>query len=59
MITLDGEKVSVDSIVRIDGMYVYTKEGLKICPYKEEMEELVRITNLNKEDEDITYMCNN
>ena len=41
MITLDGETVRLSSIVRIEGMYVYTKEGLKICPTKEEMEEIL------------------
>ena len=41
MITLDGETVRLSSIVRIDGNYVYTKEGLKICPHKEEMDELI------------------
>ena len=45
MITLDGEKVSVDSIVRIDGMYVYTKEGLKIHATKDEMKEILEKFN--------------
>lgn len=45
MITLDGETVRLSSIVKIEGMYVYTKEGLKICPHKEEMNELKRLIN--------------
>lgn len=45
MITLDGETVRLSSIVKIEGMYVYTKEGLKICPHKEEMDELNRLIN--------------
>jgi hypothetical protein len=46
MIVLDGEKVKLSSIVKIEGMYVYTKEGLKICPHKEEMDELAKINFL-------------
>ena len=45
MITLDGETVRLSSIVKIEGMYVYTKEGLKICPHKEEMDKLNRLIN--------------
>lgn len=42
MVVIDGIKVPIDSIVRIEGMYIYTDNYMKLCPSREEMEEILR-----------------
>lgn len=40
MVILDGIEVPVDSIVRIEGRYVYTSDYMKICVSKEDIEKI-------------------
>lgn len=41
MVTVNGETFPVSSIVRIEGIYIYTDNYMKLCPTKEEMEEIL------------------
>ena len=41
MVVIDGIKVPIDTIVRIEGMYIYTDNYMKLCPSREEMEEIL------------------
>lgn len=41
MVVIDGIKVPIDTIVRIEGMYIYTDNYMKLCPSREEMKEIL------------------
>lgn len=41
MVVIDGIKVPIDSIVRIEGMYIYTDNYMKLCPSREEMQQIL------------------
>lgn len=41
MVVIDGIKVPIDTIIRIEGMYIYTNNYMKLCPSREEMEEIL------------------
>lgn len=42
MVVLDGVKVPVSSITRIEGMYVFTSDYMKICITDEEKKEILK-----------------
>lgn len=42
---IDGIFVPIESVVRIERNYVYTKDALKICATNEELNELNTLLN--------------
>lgn len=58
MVVLDGMKVPINMIERIDKYHVYTKDYMKISPYQEEMDALIEKILLMMKEKKVSLTLN-